>query len=338
MSVKISVILSVYNGEQYIKEAIDSILEQSYTDFECIVIDDGSTDSTPAIITRIKDPRIVYLTNEKNIGLVQSLNKGLRVAKGELIARMDADDISLPDRFEKQVGFLDTHPEVGVLGTAMRQIDSSGRTLSVLVVPERHPEILWRMFFGLAVVHASVMMRREVVLKVGGYNNNYQHIEDTELWSRLIHMTRFTNLSEILYQRHLHTGSIISTHAKLQLTRGIEIKENLFTAVLGKKIPPQVLAWFSDSTRFVSEEQKRTIVRVLQELSTAILAATNADPESQKTITKDVVDKIQSLNHLNKFRIVKRIVCIIGGVLPVPLKHRLRMSRIGQYIGRTIQS
>jgi glycosyltransferase involved in cell wall biosynthesis len=142
---RISVVMSVYNGEKYLRQAIESILQQTYTDFEFIIIDDGSTDSSREIIQSYDDKRIRLVINEQNIGLTKSLNKGIRLAKGEFIARMDADDISLPQRFEKQVAYLDSHPEVGVLGTYANIIDHRGKIINNIIFPTEHETILWTM-------------------------------------------------------------------------------------------------------------------------------------------------------------------------------------------------
>lgn len=207
---KVSVILPVYNGEKYVREAVESVLDQTFPDFELIIIDDGSTDATSEILDRFSDSRIARLRNEKNFGLVGSLNKGLGESRGEFIARMDADDVSLPERFEKQVAYLVAHPEIGVLGTAILQTDNRGQGIAAVVLPETHEAILREMLSGLAVAHPTVMARRQVVLAAGGYNPNFGDAEDTELWSRLIFRTRFANLSQVLHRHRLHNQSVTS--------------------------------------------------------------------------------------------------------------------------------
>src|SRR5258707_849690 len=129
MSPRVSVVMSVYNGEKYLGEAVDSILAQTFTDFEFIIIDDGSEDRSPELIEAYVDSRISFLRNEKNVGLTRSLNKGLQVASGEYIARMDCDDVSLPDRFAKQVAFMDANSGVGACGTWALDIDGAGKVI-----------------------------------------------------------------------------------------------------------------------------------------------------------------------------------------------------------------
>lgn len=236
MNPRISVILSVYNGGKYIKEAVESILNQTFKDFEFIIIDDGSTDTTASVLDSFKDPRIIRLVNKNNIGLVQSLNKGLHVASGEFVARMDADDMSVSDRFEKQIDFLEKHPDVGVLGTAMQQVDAKGKILSVFQSPEKHDDILYRMLFDTALAHATVMMRKDVVMQAGGYDPKFIHVEDTELWSRLILKTKFANLPEALYIRRLHKNSIMNAHSQFQTEQSRIIRDCLFGSITNKKI------------------------------------------------------------------------------------------------------
>jgi glycosyltransferase involved in cell wall biosynthesis len=236
MNPRVSVLLAVYNGEKYIKEAVESILNQSFKDFEFIIVDDGSTDSTAKILNEYKDHRIVRLVNEKNMGLVGSLNKGLHMAKGEFIARMDADDVSKKNRLEKQITFLDENPTVGVLGTYMEQVDENGKILSVFRPPLEHRAILLAMLRTTAIAHATVMMRKKVVLVNGGYDANFPHVEDTELWSRLILKTNFANLPEPLYVRRIHQGSIMDKYSGLQDAKSDEIRNRLLRSVIDDKI------------------------------------------------------------------------------------------------------
>jgi glycosyltransferase involved in cell wall biosynthesis len=139
MSPYVTVLMPVYNTEMYLKEAIDSILNQTFRDFEFIVINDGSTDSTSDIIESYSDPRIIYLQNEKNLGVATSLNKGLSIAKGTYIARMDGDDVSRCDRLEKQVAFMDANPEIGVCGTWLETIGDRNEVWSP---PRNHDQII----------------------------------------------------------------------------------------------------------------------------------------------------------------------------------------------------
>lgn len=241
---KITVLMSVYNGEKYLHEAIDSILNQSYSDFEFIIVNDGSSDNTAEILNEYSDPRIKRINNQQNIGLVRSLNRAIETAKGELIARMDADDISTPDRFDKQVAYLDAEPKVSVLGTCMKHIDAEGNNLGILNAPINHNLIKWKMLFETSMFHATVMMRKKDLKKAGNYNADFQYIEDFELWSRMIDNVRFSNLNEVLYIRRWHDESVCNLHNSIQFRKGVDLRHSLFENILGKKVPFDIFYLF----------------------------------------------------------------------------------------------
>jgi len=208
MQKRISVIMPVYNGEKYLREAVDSILAQTFTDFEFIIVDDGSTDATAQILDSYTDPRIIRINNRQNVGLSTSLNNGIALAKGEYIARMDADDISLPERFEKQVAFLNCHLSIGVVGSAIQKINDLGEIIGIASLPT-DPELMeWVLLFGSPFVHPSVMMRTDVVINLGGYSTKYNAAQDYEFWGRFSKHTKLANLSECLLFYRIHTESI----------------------------------------------------------------------------------------------------------------------------------
>ena len=234
----ISVVMPAYNAEKYLAEAIDSILTQTFTDFELIIIDDGSTDQTPAIIKRYKeqDSRISAFFLQKNMGIAAALNQGLSVARGKYLARMDADDISLPERFAKQAAFMEAHPAVGVLGTAAIVIDSAGRHHQTLVFPTSHLLLLWSLCFYSPIIHPSVMARREVILSAGGYLST-THTEDYELWGRLSTITQFANLAERLLLLRKSGTNVSTRYSKNFLDDGIIISKSMFHKLIGLDLP-----------------------------------------------------------------------------------------------------
>lgn len=216
---KITVLMPVYNGEKYLREAIESILNQSYANFEFLIIDDASVDKSAEVIKSFGDSRIRYLRNDQNLGLIGTLNRGLVVAKGEYIARMDQDDISLPERFAKQVAFLDRCPDVGVLGTAVQMIDSGGTLIdSALVFPDSPNCIEWSMYFFCPIAHPTVLMRKDVAMKVGGYSAVAVHAEDYDFWVRLSKVTRFSNLVETLLKLRKHETNMTKVFYSENLT------------------------------------------------------------------------------------------------------------------------
>jgi len=201
----ISVVMAVYNAELFLREAIDSILSQSFRDFEFIIVNDGSTDGSARIIADYRDPRIIVLDNGKNRGLIDSLNAGLERARGKYIARMDADDIALKERFQKQFDYMETHPEMGICGTAIRPFRENEKGGRKMTFPTDDERIRAFAFFQSPFCHPSVIMRKEVLdrhhLK---YPQAFKHAEDYGLWIELLKYTRGANLDTVLllYRRH----------------------------------------------------------------------------------------------------------------------------------------
>jgi len=199
--VEISVVMPVYNGEKYLREAIDSILNQTFRDFEFIIVNDGSTDSTEEIILSYSDPRIVYVKNEENLQIVKTLNKGIAMAKGKYIARMDADDISMPERFEKQYQFMEENPEVGLCGTWLRTF---GEFVTEWSYPVNDVDIKVSLMFFSPIVHASIMCKRSL-FEFCKYEDDFNKAEDYRLWSVLKRKSIvFHNLPINLYLYRQH--------------------------------------------------------------------------------------------------------------------------------------
>ncbi len=205
---KISVLMPVYNAEKYLNGAIDSILSQTYSDFEFVIIDDCSSDSSVSIIESYADERIVFLKNEHNSGVAVTLNRGLQMCHGEYIARMDSDDISHPERFEKQLAFLQAHPDVAVVTCGVRTF-CGDKTISESGWTSVEPEKIKKdLFFSCALAHPTVMMRRSVINEVGGYAPEYNGLEDYELWCRVIEKHKIASVGEILFEYRIHEGQV----------------------------------------------------------------------------------------------------------------------------------
>lgn len=220
---RVSVIMPAYNAERFIGEAINSILNQTYRDFELIIISDGSTDLTPSIIKQYakQDKRIRFFNNRRNRGLVYVLNMGLRKARGEYIARMDADDISRTTRFEKQVAYLDTNPDVGVLGTV---IEAFGIYRAYGI---QKPVVELADFVdNNYVAHPTVMMRGSIVRKYKfRYDPAYKHVEDYELWMRMIRVTKIHNIMEVLLMYRVTGDNVSIQHNSEQKMRASQLQE-----------------------------------------------------------------------------------------------------------------
>lgn len=210
-SPRVTVLMPVYNGENYLCEAIESILTQTFDDFEFLIINDGSTDRSAEIIESYPDSRIRLVHNESNLKLIATLNKGLELARGKYIARMDCDDISLSGRLSRQVAFLNDHPEVGVCGTWIKTLGEVEE--DVIKYPLGDEEIRSQLIFESPFAHPSVMMRRDMVSEAGiRYSHESIHAEDYDFWVRLSKICRFANIGEVLLLYRMHSDCVGKLH------------------------------------------------------------------------------------------------------------------------------
>lgn len=224
MKPQVNVIMSIYNGEKQLRESIESILNQTFTDFEFIIVNDGSTDGSLEIIESYIDSRIQIIDNEENIGLTKSLNKAIKKARGKYIARQDADDISLPTRLELQHEYLEKHPEVALLGTGIYVINEMGDEIEKRIM---HPNPKKSLLNGNRFIHGSVMFRKSVIDEIGAYNETLKYAQDYELWLRMSkEYDDLRNLTAPLYKLRMHRGSILSKN----------IEEQQMYAVLARKL------------------------------------------------------------------------------------------------------
>lgn len=204
----VSVLMPAYNAAEHIGEAMDSILAQTFVDFEFLIINDGSTDNTVDIINGYDDPRIKLIHNDGNKGLIYSLNYGLEIAQGKYIARMDADDIAMDTRFEKQVSFLENNPDVSILGTAFILMG----TPYEIHHPNYNEEIRIKLLDDGAFAHPTVMMRKDSIDSNNiRYNADYKYIEDYQFWvEAAIKNLKMANLDEVLLQYRQHFNQVSS--------------------------------------------------------------------------------------------------------------------------------
>lgn len=250
MQPEVSVIMAVYNGAPYLRQAMESILNQTFSNFEFIIVDDGSTDGTWDILTEYvnRDQRIVLVPNKENTGLTKSLNKGLELAKGEYVARQDADDVSLPERFEKQVALLDKHPEVVLVSCDIEVINSEGCPVKKHQRACDSDLVAWYLlFYNYVAGHSQVMFSQKSAMNLGGYSENYYCCQDYELWCRLIKVGKVVILPEVLLQQRIHTKSI-SAKKKLEQEAYtlIQVRHNI-KQLLGEEISLEEakdLKWF----------------------------------------------------------------------------------------------
>jgi len=225
MAPKVSILMSVYNGEKYLSESINSILNQTFEDFELIIVNDASTDNSLNILKQYDDKRIFIINNKKNIGLTKSLNKALKVARGIYIARMDADDISKKTRIEKQVKFMDAYPEIGVLGSNYYEMDTNGnRLISKINIPETDEQIRKVLFKYNPFIHSSLMIRKSVLDKIGYYDESFKASQDYDLILRILAKYPGHNLKEELVVKTIDFNSISFKKLRTQVLYSIKAR------------------------------------------------------------------------------------------------------------------
>ena len=218
-SPKVSVVMAVHNGERFLRATVDSVLAQTFRDFEFVIVNDGSTDGTQAILEKYsrEDSRIrVHCQENQCPGQAQPDNVGVSMSRGQYVARTDADDTSAPTRLARQVAFLDANPAVGCVGGFSRWQDPNGSLILNWTAPESHHQLKWQLCFGNVFAHSSVIFRREVFLDVGGYNEDCFYCEDYDLWCRLSRSTRLACLPEELVTLTRHDTSVTARYRQVQ--------------------------------------------------------------------------------------------------------------------------
>lgn len=212
--VKVTVLMPVYNGEEYLKDAIDSILNQTFHDFELLIINDGSSDGSLDIINSYQDPRIKLVNNESNLKLIKTLNKGLRLASGKYIARMDSDDTCHPRRLEMQVKMLDMNPDIAVCGTGMKVI---GKKYARPFLAKSEEDIKNYLVVKNCMAHPSIMMRKDIIEEYDYfYDEKFIHAEDYELFQRISEKHKIININKPLLNYRLSASGISRVYEKEQ--------------------------------------------------------------------------------------------------------------------------
>jgi glycosyltransferase involved in cell wall biosynthesis len=223
---RVSVLMPVYNSAQYFPAAIESILNQTFHDFEVVVVDDHSQDGSWDLARAYarKDPRVRVWRNPENWKLCKTLNRAIGFSRGEFLARMDSDDISLPERLARQVAFLKAHPEVGICGGTMEVMDAQGRSLGSRHYALTDAEIRKRIFRYSPFSHPTVMFRRRVLEQAGLYNPQFEHAEDYELYFRLGRLAKFGNLPDTVLRYRQAETSVTTAKLRIMESRTLQIR------------------------------------------------------------------------------------------------------------------
>ncbi len=276
----ISVVMPVFNGERYLKDAVESILNQSYAHFEFIIINDGSTDSTSAILSQYKDDRLKLVHFEENRGLIEALNHGFKLAQGNYIARMDADDVALPNRLHEQVYAMKQHPEWIACDTDYYLYDGVKKVRSSSSLSGDELNVL--LIFSTCFCHPSVMMKRSNNLPLPIYEKAFKHVEDYRLWTQLAPLGQLGHLSlPLLLYRH-HAGQVSNNQREYQLALNKQIRSD-YLKHLGISISET--EWLSlnrvGNNEFItSVAELKAIEQCLSKLKDALITKTHLTPSA----------------------------------------------------------
>jgi len=241
---RVAVVTSVYNGEAYLEECINSILKQTLQNFEYIILNNGSTDRTPEILNRYTDPRL-QIIHQENLGISKSLNKGISLTKSNLIARLDADDYSSPDRLEKQITFMEQHPEIVFCGSRFKELIGKRLFTQKVRFIEKDEDIRKIVSCFNPFSHSTIVMRKKTFTKSGGYNNKFEYSQDYDLWVRMLNFGQAWILKEELGVARLTEQSTSNKNRRKQKLEVLQIRWNAFRQFGGN--PGETLAYYLKS-------------------------------------------------------------------------------------------
>ena len=247
----LTVLIPVYNAAGHLEDAISSVLAQSFEDFELLVVDDGSTDESMEVVHEFRDERLRIESQEKNLGLIETLNSGILMARGKLLARMDADDLSHHERLAMQMDFMNAHPDVAGVSCAYDLIDENGQLLPGhygWCRPVEPLALRWALNFGCFFTHSGAMLRTSVIRAAKGFDSRYTHAEDYELWLRLAEEHRLANIPRVLLTRREHGGNISTLFRESQQQNAYRALQASLQRLLKRRIISEHVRHFRDGT------------------------------------------------------------------------------------------
>ena len=291
----VSVVMPTHNAAATLDEAVCSILNQTCRSLEFIIIDDGSSDDTVAKLEEcVKSDNRVRLFRQKKEGMIAALNWGCRIAQGQFIARMDADDISLPRRTERQVQFLNGHPEIGIVGTWVSRMNEKGSTMGE-AHPSPNPRVLkWEHFFGICVIHPTVMMRREILEKLDFYRADAVYAEDRDLWLRASAITEFSNVPEILLKQRVWSRSTSKVLGQEYFLNAIKLGASFIREFLKDDISDDAVAGLR-GTRLANLSQIHQTASLLERIYHKFAAQNSLSSEEVQEISWDAAKRMGRL-------------------------------------------
>lgn len=309
----VSVLMCVYNGLPYLEQAVESILGQTFTDFEFIIVDDGSTDRGPDLLAGLRDSRVRYVRNTANRGIYASQNRALTLARGRYVAQLDADDLAHADRLGKQAAFLNANPQVGLVAAPVIHIDSLGRPRAGDFRPVSPVIIRWRLLFNNPIIHSSVMYRRDLVLEAGGFNHLEATSGDYELWSRLAGLTELAQFPEPLVRYRIHDRSSSVRSASRQLCRTMDISRRNMAALLGTPPPERDVQGL-----FVAGYQPRACTRaadLVLQLHRAFAAGRKLSAPDREGLAMDLARRMRAVAGLYLARAPGEAMSVYGRII-----------------------
>ena len=316
-SLTITVLMPVYNGSRYLAEAIESILNQTFTDFEFLIIDDASKDNSLDIIKSYDDSRIRLVENDHNLGQTATLNKGIKIAKGKYIARLDQDDLSLPKRLEKQVKYLEDNPNICVVGSWWENIDENNRTLKTVRLPIQAVECgFWLFIYGEQPVgHPCVMFRATEIISLGGYNEIYNIAQDADLWLRAsANNLQFANIPEVLLSYRIH-GKQGSKNSQADVEHNSALSTFL-SEILSQHVDPLSSALIRPinyyNAHFDSDTKIDEMFRLKEQLLAVFFKKYNLSADE---ILRCVIKLWKSLDRLCNLKITNRPKMILRNII-----------------------
>ncbi|MBN2098587.1 MAG: glycosyltransferase family 2 protein [Dehalococcoidia bacterium] len=282
-SPKVSVVMPVYNGEKHLAEAVESILRQTFRDFEFIIIDDGSTDGSPDILRRYqKEDDRVRVYQQENRGCVAASNRGCQLARGEYVARMDHDDVSLPQRLAKQVSYLEAHPEIGVLGTWIQEIDSRGLKREIRPKLTKPRVVAWGLCFESCLPNPTVMMQRAVIERIGFYGTEVPYADDYDLWVRASSVTQLANIPEVLLLYRVWPGSLTYLYPDTVQMSAAKVAHSRIASFLGSEVPMETVLGLRKAVTaqpLASLQEVEDVGSLIRRLCRAFMAADSPNRE-----------------------------------------------------------
>lgn len=294
----VSVIMPVFNGEAYLAEAIESILEQTFADFELLVVDDGSRDRSVEIIRAYskRDDRIRAYQHARNLGMAAARNRGLAAASGKYITGMDCDDVSLPERLRKQVNFLDANPEIGAIGTCAYIVDEDLKRPADYIVPTEHASIVMSFFVGRPFTCATVMMRRKAYELVGLFNDALFYVDDIEIMWRAVAKVKCANLPDRLLLWRRHAGATGYTLGDRRAAMAGQVRANMLKD-LWNEAPDKTMQRFERLRSFekLGWYERRLAERDMKRVIDALVARSYVDPGDRATLYSYVERRLEGM-------------------------------------------